>query len=336
MMLSNKLNRFVMGLFLLVINVPSHAGLKENIVWQGGYDYVAIVPTEGKSKHVSSHPTELSPQEIYNLLGSIGLSEKKSSFFNRGFFTSDTDDSKQQEYAFEGRDNVSFNALFNSSELYKISVPISKSFANLKPNEDIVFSISGQHKGSFGKSNKSTTARLFYSDHKLHIIFGEIFVDIKKKYLRMGHSSDVSSKVEDSDLIHFRLKVGSRTKESDLSTALLIDKIHTLNVRKNKQRNDWLVIDMEAAKAATKQQEIDKERNNSNVVETSDLQSQTQKLAEEQQALKRKIDRLEQENKPKQTSSLEQRLSQLKQLHAKGIISDEIYNEKMRELLKEL
>lgn len=336
MMSSNKLNRFAIGIFLLLINVSSNAGIKENIVWQEGYDYVAIVPTEAPSQRASSHPVQLSPQDIYNLLSSIRLSEQNSSLFNLGFFTSDADDNNQQEYPFDDIEKSPSNTIFNSLELYKISTPISKAFAKLKSNEDIVFSISGQHESTFGKSHKSTTARIFHSDHKLHIIFGEIFVDIKKRYLRMGHSSDVPSKIEDSALKHFRLKTGSRTKESTLPTALHTDKVHALNVRNNKTRNDWLVIDIAPLMAVMKQHKIAKERNNNTTVETGDLQSQTKKLAQEQQKLKQKIDHLEQENMPKQTVSLEHRLSQLKQLHEKGIVSDEIYDEKMRELLKEL
>ncbi|PHS71142.1 MAG: hypothetical protein COB23_02470 [Methylophaga sp.] len=333
---TSNLNRLVISLFLLLIYLPANAAIKENIVWQGNYDYVAIVPTERANQPPNNHPIQLSPQDIYNLLGSIRLSDQDNSFFNLDFFSSDSEDIEQ--YQFDNQVAASADALFNPKELRKISVPISKAFAGLTSSQDIVFSVSGSHSGSFGKSTRTTTARIFYQDHQLHLIFGEVLVDIKKKYLRKGLSSDVPEKIEDHDLKNFRLKIGSRTEASSHIMVLRTDNMHRLNVRQRKTRTDWLIIDTALFMAAMEQHKVTEKTSHVIAEETDALQSQTQQLAQEQQKLIQKVADLEegkvQEHEPNQT--LEQRLRQLKQLHEQNVISDEIYNEKMRSLLDEL
>ncbi len=348
----HKLMRVFTGLLILLTYVSSNAVGTEKIVWQGGYDYVAIVPTDKANRLPNNHPVQISPRDIYTLLSSIRLSKDEGGFFNTDFFDSNSDD-ENSEYDSETRSRHPQNKFFSTSELRKISGPISKALAKLQPGEDITFSVSGQHELYFGKNIRSSTARIFYLDNKLHIIFGTTYADISKKYFRAGGTTNVAGQAETNDLKRFRLKVGSRSDKSRLKTKFMTDDFHQLYIQNNKKRHDWLVIDTPRFMDSIEKNKISEKQTPRTTGEARELQSQTQKIDQEQQLLNKKIERLEREmqareknsqnensnsysRRVKPTATLEERLSTLKELHKKGMVSDKAYNEKVRLLLKEL
>ena len=149
----------------------------------------------------------------------------------------------------------------------------------------------------------------------------------------------------------FRLKTGSRTKKSKLPVAFITDNSHFIGAYNGKRRKDWLKVDLPVLLSELNKNKKIHQRNENIVEETNQLQQQTVEIDKEQEKLKQKVERLERmiqakEQAPKQpvaktmptktNKSLEERLSELKQLHEKGVISDELYNEKVRKLLEEL
>lgn len=340
-----NITRMFTGLFLLTSSLSALALGNENVIWNAGYDYVAIVPSDTTSNN--THPVELGSKKVYELLESIHISERENGLFDLGFFGSDDEDDNSN---FDNELDVAHNAIFNTSELRKISPAISRALSLADTNQDVVFSVSGRVQGTFGKSVLTTTGRIFHTNNQLNIIFGEVYVDIKKKYRRLGKTSDVSAKIEVNDLKRFRLKVGSRSKQSKLPIQLLSDNSHKLKVDNNTNRDDWLMIDLVSFNESITKQQSAQKRKESIVEETDELQTQTQSISQEQQQLKEKVDRLERQmqtrNAPVPTTStfrsvpsnksLEQRLTDLKTLHDKGVISEGAYNDKVKSLLNEL
>lgn len=312
-----------------------------DIIWQGGIDYVGLEPVDIKNTS-NDHPVKISQQEIFEYLGSIQLTDPDKNLISLDFldfFSNDTDEFTESR-------------LFNRGELVKLSKHVATAFSKAGKNQDVVFSITSSHEKMLGKGSLSTSGRLFFSEGKLNMIIGELRVDIERKYRMRGGYSDVPEKIDYHKLKNFRLDTGSRKSESDLDYTFVTDDSHQLKANKNKVREDWLLINVALLRNEITQHK-EKERRKDNIVdETVDLKQQTNQIDVEQEQLKRKVDRLERvleaREKSERTSqagnadtvsserSVEQRLTELKALNDKGIISEEIYKQKMKEILEDL
>ena len=325
------INTFV---FLLILYFPVYTVAKENMVWRSNADYVAIVPIE-KGANKNDHPVNLSIEGIYTLLESIHITDGNNSILDL--------------FRKNNEDNFGVSPLFSTSELRQLSIPIAKAFSKASPHEDIVFSITGQHEDAIGKSDLSTAARLFHRDNNIHIIIGDMRVSLAKKYRRRGGHSDRTPSADKMKLRNFRLKTGSRSRETELSSRLVTDKYHVLNRNQGKLRNDWMVINVgEMKNYISKDRELRK-KNDKLVEETPSLKVEIENIDEQQEVGERKVDPLERslqarEQAEKSTpldghesgKNLEERLTELKKLRDKNLISEEIYEEKVKTLLKEL
>lgn len=312
----------------------------EESLWRSGYDYISLMP-DNKNSVSNSHPVKFSQQQVYEILSSIYLTDADKSVFDLDFLDFFSDDKNEyNEYR-----------LFNRDELTTLSKYVSSGLSNANPQQDIVFSITGRHEKTFGKGSLTTSGRIFFSDGNLNLIIGELRVSIEKKYRMQGGYSDVAEKVDYLKLKTFRLDTGSRSSESDLDYRFATDDIHQLKSHNNKVRNDWLLVDVGALQKVVLEKRDKEQRKESIVEETGDLKQQTSEIDREQEQLKEKVERLEKlvEAKEKARSStpaqkdtsmssrsIEERLTELKQLLDKGIIPEEIYNEKMKDILDEL
>lgn len=339
------LKNIIKGIFvyLIIFSFPNYVIAKDIMLWKTKADYVAITPIE-KGVRKNNHPVNLNNEEIYKILESIHIADKRSNILDLDLFDFITGEEKEN--------NSEINPLFNKNELSKLSGPISKAFAKVSPNEDIIFSITGQHIGKIGDDSLSTAARIFYSNNNIHVIIGDMRVSLEKKYRRRGGTSDRSSAADEMKLNNFRLKTGSRLKETKLSTRLVTGKNHTLNIIKDKTRNDWMVVNASEIKNYITRDKTLQTKKEKLVEETGSLKIKSQDIEEKQEVLKRKVERLEKhleaqkrkeklENKKaldnhSSEKSLEERLSDLKKLYDKNLISEEIYNEKVKTLLSEL
>ena len=64
--------------------------------------------------------------------------------------------------------------VFTHSELEKITGPLLRAFENATPDEDIAIAIEGAHQGTIGFQRTITTARLFIQNNELQIVFGQL------------------------------------------------------------------------------------------------------------------------------------------------------------------
>ncbi len=327
-------------LFSFALTSSTAQARSEESLWRSGFDYISLMPAD-KGGSSNNHPVEFTQQEVYEILSSIFLTDADNSVFDLDFLD------------FFSDENNEYNKyrLFSRSELTTLSKYVSSGLSAANSQQDIVFSITGRHEKTFGKGSLTTSGRIFFSEGSLNLIIGELRVNIEKKYRMQGGYSDIPEKVDYLKLKTFRLDTGSRSSESDLDYHFATDDIHQLKSYNNKVRNDWLLVDVGALQKVVLEKRDKEQRKESIVEETVDLKQQTSEIDREQEQLKEKVERLERlvEAKEKARSSapaqgdtsmpsrsIEERLTELKQLLEKDIISEEIYNEKMKDILDEL
>jgi len=338
----NKFSSIRYYLSFLILLLPLSANAEKEIpYWTVGADYVALTDVDTKNVK-NDHPVTLSPQTIYQILASIRLKDADKSLLNFDFLDFSSNDD----------DEAGDDRLFNSSELKRISQPVSKALANAKPGEDVVFSITSSHDKALGSGSLSTSGRIFFNDKRLNLIIGELRVDIEQKYRKRGGYADISEKIDSRKLKNFRLRTGTRKSESDIDYTFVTDDVHFLSPYKDKFRKDWLLIDVAAMQQKFDESLEQAERKENIVEETIDIKQQTQQIDQEQEQLKQKVERMERyleakekqeavsEVKPKQAvqkaRTVEERLTELKKLLDKGYITNDIYQQKMQEILKDL
>ncbi len=326
-MYKNKV--FSLIIYLLTLGLSHQVLAADRTIWESRNDYVALDSGDIRVNTKNDHPADLSPQNVFTILKSIRYTEK-SSLFNFDSFLGDDDDDV---------DNFS-DRLFSDSSLRKLSPAIAKALTAASNSQDVIFSITGPHQAAIGSQQLTTTGRVFLQDGNLNLIFGNVYVDIAKKYRRQGNTSDVPAKVDYTDLKFFKLPVGSRTKEHDMSVDILkLDGISFEN-----KRTDWLVLNTKMLIA-----QADKEKATRNTNTPS--QTVDTDVVENQKQLENKVERLERlmEARDKTSTSdsplpasnvspsdMESRLQTLKKLYDKGILTEEVYESKMQQILNDL
>jgi hypothetical protein len=125
--------------------------------------------------------------------------------------------------------------VFEKPELDVLERYLSNAFEQAGPDEDVVFAVVGDYLAAYGlaKEQMSITARMFYRDGKLNIIFG----DIHAKYY-----PNVDRRI-------YPLAPGSRFLPKNHEWKLLGYPYQEFYMGPDGQRTDWLVIDLAAMTA---------------------------------------------------------------------------------------
>jgi hypothetical protein len=311
-------------------------------LWKWHERYVLIEPQATSNAPPNDHPVNFTPEQIGMMLDALHVvTPQRKRFFTR-----------------KKPDPEGGAPVFADSELEVLSDALSRGLAKAGPREDIVFVTTGNYDVAFGgvlKERQVNTGRVFYLDGKLNIIFGEI---------RGKFSEDRGA----GALVAYPAVnpvPGSRQASVPHEWVIVPEPGVSLYENQRGSRSDWVLIDPGAAVA--RYEEKQKLEALSGEEGLSPLAEETERLAAEQEELSRKIQQLEQdvqtgktpvaETRPPETrppeaektttpeaaavepapaeDSLEQRLRVLKRLRDEGLISEEIYNAKVKELLDE-
>lgn len=307
----------------------------ELTIWQSGADYVVLAPIEKGAKQ-NDHPISLEAGEVQALLQSLQIApEEEKGFFGIGSSSGDP-----------GKEKVNpkdIAPLFNAQELQELGPPIAKALASASPNQDILFSITGQHDSFLGKNSQTTAARLFHHGGFMHIILGDTQVDLMQRYRRRGGHSDRVSAADKMKLRHFRLKAGSREELTGTPRRLVPVSFQVLKNQQGKVRTDWILTELSDFRAYLADQ---KEQQQSRTLLLKEGGTVIEEIDQKQEALTRKMDALERKlehssapDRPKSSQSdntRKQRLRELQQLYKEGLIPKDIYQEKLRSILEEI
>lgn len=190
--------------------------------------------------------------------------------------------------------------VFNKPEIDNLARYLSQGLAEAQPDEDVIFAVVGDYKAVYGlaKTQKYTTGRVFYRDGKLNIIFGKIQADYKSYEMYAPVDRRLNP-----------LSPGSRSVRSEHEWILLGQSDQEFYNGPDGQRTDWLVLDLASMEARAAMDE--------KPVKSEGAGGQFQAM-------------------PRVEKTVEERLKTLNDLRDKKLISDEEYQKKRADILKDL
>jgi len=208
-------------------------------------------------------------------------------------------------------------SVFTREELQNLAPRVASGLAQAGPRQDVTFSTIGSHPlGSGGgiKAVDVNAGRVFYDSGKLNVIFGELQSSYRKKNLFGQRTEDFTPR-----------RQGSRDKAAEQKLSLAPRPGVEFRSIDGATRDDWVAID--SAVAATAQQPA------SAPAATEPKPAPVPDAAKAPAAVPAAT--AAGSAAGKSGADLEQRLSKLKELRDKGLISEEAYRAKMQELLSE-
>lgn len=290
---------------LVILICMTNAALADDarVIMAQGVDYVKLVPQGTGSPASNDHPYDIGKEEICSLLQSIEITREVSSFL---FF----DNKKTQQ------------TMFNADELSQICSLLSTAYAKARANEDIIFAVSSQRETllGIGKNTLLISARTFISDGKLNLIFNKVYADYDRLFVRESYGETLPK----SDYIpSWKAELnpvppGSRTDEAEQEWTL----VQTPDIHYHNNRRDWIQINIAGALSHTEPEAKPETPSGDDL-----RQPRSRSTGQTDPATTRG---------PVNTGTLEQRLIELKDLYDKGLITEEIYIDKQRAILKNL
>ena len=181
-------------------------------LWNGDDQWVRLEPQDDASAPPNDQPAKLDQAVVANALGSLRTT----------ITDPDTGTSIQR-------------ALFTGEEIANLAPHVTSGLAKAGSRQDITFSTVGSRSrgaGSMSKEVSVNAGRIFYQGGKLNLIFGELQSKYKKKNIYGQRSEDFTPRRD-----------GARDKESEQKVALAVTPgVATV-------RGDWLAIDLAVAGA---------------------------------------------------------------------------------------
>lgn len=204
--------------------------------------------------------------------------------------------------------------LFIEIERQKLSTYISEALEKATQNNWIKFAVTAKKRDMLLPTRRLTTGYIFIEDNMFNIVIGNLNFEL----------SDEDRPFSGDPRSRFSIPTLS-LKEADGITFPAVDK--SVKLRK-RPHNNWLVMDT-AKILGSLETEV------SPVVKTTtpaviDKPDEKTELVESDETLEDKT------IEPPKEKTLEQRLTELKTLYEKGLISEEDYERRKQELLKEL
>ena len=193
------------------------------------------------------------------------------------------------------------NPVFAKPELENLEKYLSQGLAEAGPDEDVIFAVVGDYRAVYGlaKVPKYTTGRVFYREGRLNIIFGKIQED----YTSYAMYAPVDRRINP-------LSPGSRSVPSEHVWTLLDQPDQSFNMTNNGVRSDWVILDLASMEARAAMGE-----------KASASQAPGMPSAQPTYGSHK---------------TLEERLQILNDLKSKKLITEEEYQQKRLEMLKDL
>jgi hypothetical protein len=311
------------GLLAILLSTSAwSANQKSNtvVLWQGDDQWVRIEPQDD-SATPNDHPARLGAEEVGDALAALRLR------------VTDKDSGTETQ-----------RSVFTQKEIATLAPQLVAGLGKADPRQDVTFSTIGSYALSAGGLVKDlgvNAGRVFYQGGKLNVIFGELQSNYRKKNIYGQRTEDFSQR-----------RQGSRDKASKQKWPMAA----VPGVELHAARNDWVVIDPAVAAAASMataapstaapQQTAPVATPSASPTppasapaadSTSTAGGPTAAGASAPTApASATAASAAPATKSGKASDLEQRLQTLKDLRDKGLISEEVYNSKVKELLSEL
>lgn len=287
-------------------------------IWEDKEQFVRLESQEDESTRANDHPVELSDSEITAALQSLQANFPK-------------EDSAQQ--------------IFTRAEAEILGDALSRGLAQAGSRQDVIFASIGTHSlGGFLRKRRVNTGRVFYQDGKLNVIFGEVLGNYRKKNIYGQRDQDFKTR-----------EYGQRSKSVEHQWRIIPSSGLALHQNGGMERDDWLLIDTAMASVSQPQkpshETASRVKNAPPPQEPSPTSEATPAPAQavEEQVMPQPAELMPAGKQPgtgeapaqsdatgEPPSDFASRLQLLKELKDKGLISDDAYEQKMREILSDL
>ena len=272
----------------------------KDTIWEGDDQSVILAPQDAADAPPNEHPVTLQPQEIESMLSGLRFRH-----------------ADQEE-------DAPPVAVFNREQVTLLSDALATGLSRATPSQDVTFSVVGAHRmapGAFAMRNRLTAGRAFFRNGKLNVIFGDIQSPYRKK--------NIYGRLEED---FYPRKYGSRAASEAQGSQLVAGTGASLHDESSGRREDWVVFAASGAAGPAvvqgKRQPEAPEQRQSTVARplpkpapAPDVNGGTPANTAFDTGLR---------------SDIEQRLETLKRLREKDLISEEVYREKVDEVLEDL
>jgi len=300
-----KIHFFIALFFVFQLFVPAFAmgSFTDNdIIWQAGAnELIKYIDQDTPSLGKNDHPVVLQAKEINSILQSIN-------------------------YHKQSKDNVDtdkdLKAVFTDQQANLLGQYLEEGLKDAKPYQDIIFVMEKSVKRFtlLKPARYFVAGRVFYKDNKLNIIIGDYDLLRNEAYEAVNDPTGVGH-------IHYSFDYGQRSKPSGFKNVIIhIDGVENKQLN-NTLRSDWLVIDVNVASKAIEHMATLRKKD-----EMENRRRELLEVLDSEVAIP-----VDASNRPDNvTYSLEERLTELKQLRNKDLITDEEYAQKRKQILDDL
>lgn len=211
-----KAARFALHWALLSALLCAGAATGETL-WENGGEYVK---TESHGGRANNHPFKIDPDLLGKALAKLKVEPAKK---------------QPQGVLAEDDDEQSKLPLFTSATAQRLARYIAEGLRNVGPGEDVVFR-SVDTAPLFGKiigKQVFVSARVFWRDRRLNVIFGKIHKNVKKRWLYGQEKGYVNPP-----------EPGIRGKGTALELRVVeMPGVSNVRIRDGRKRIDWIVIE---------------------------------------------------------------------------------------------
>jgi hypothetical protein len=283
-------------------------------VWENNEQYVRIVPQDeaasGKPRP-NDHPVHLAQDEVRDVLRSLEL------WVEGGFF----------------RDDEAVR-VFDGMPVNLLAQYIVEGLGTAKPGEDVTFNVRGYGKVAFdvAKERFWTAGRVFFVDGKLNLIIGSYQL---KKDKGIRNAEAAHGVLEDYRLMPFA--PGSRAKQSKMPGRIVSIAGVTPHDDGSGARPDWVEIDVARVVADYRDSLIpaeEKKRDQRLKAEAAKLTLERRQMREEMARLRKELNELKRHGSS--AESVEERLATLQKLRDSEVISEQEFQQRRAEILKDI
>ncbi|HSL69566.1 MAG TPA: SHOCT domain-containing protein, partial [Longimicrobiales bacterium] len=291
------------------------------VLWSGDDQWIRLEPQDSGAAP-NDHPAQLNAEAVSNALSALRVR------------VIDDDSGTETQ-----------RPVFTRAEITNLAPQVVVGLGKAGPQQDVTFSTIGSHALSAGglvKDPGVNAGRIFYQDGKLNVIFGELQSNYRKKNYYGQRGEDFTPR-----------RQGTRSKASKQKFTLATSPGIELHATGGGVRNDWVLIDPAVAGAqlaATPESESSAPRQAAaapaaaqpspapppSTTTASPATSAAPAAAAGAAAAPAAATSSPAPATATPSADIEQRLQRLRDLKDKGLISEEAYNSKVKELLSEL
>lgn len=293
---------------------------EREIIFEQRWDYVAIVPLDKAAEGPNNQP--------YNIdIGTLRAALRTVRF----------DDSNRTLGSFVGRGD-SQGPVFNDQEINRLAVPVTKALNRATAQQDVIFSVSSAREVTLGRETLTTSGRLFVKDGQLNILFKLLHTDWEQRLYQEQTAGAMPKAdfISAFDVENNPVPAPTRSEKARESWRL----VDAQGVALQPGRADWVRIDLatvdRSRATAAEKSRLHKDASGkpADSAADRDLKARVEKLEKKIEAAPEKA--ATPAAPDAETGALEDRLTKLKALRDKGLISEEVYEDRMREILKDL